>query len=189
MMSPSFLQRRRAAAPDGQRGAAAVEFAIVSTLLLTILFGIIDFGTSYNDYISLRQGTRDGVRQAVTGRVGTDVSCTIAGTAPTNVSVRRLVCLAKSRVGLPASNTRVAIDVNDPAGADRGSIDVCVMYPLKTITGLTPLLNGKVVRTEVQMRTEQTVTEAMGAGYVDLVDYQEPAISGQNWTFCVAEDT
>lgn len=171
------------------RGAVLIEFALVALLLFTLVFGIIDFGGAYNDQISVRQGARDGVRQSVTGRIGTDTSCAPVGGTPANASVHKVVCLTKSRVGLDEDDTRVKIDVNDPAGSDRGSVAVCVMYPLGSVTGFFPMLDGRVVRTEVQMRTEQTVSEALGTGNPDLVDYTEPALSGQNWSFCAAENT
>ena len=177
-----------------ERGAALVEFGLVAVLLFTLIFGIVDFGNAYNDYISVRQGTRDGVRQSVTGRIGSDTSCTVAG-GETHTSAHKVMCLTKERVGLDDADVRVAIDVNDPPGDDRGSIAVCVMYPLESITGFFPFLNGRVVRTEVQMRTEQTVTEALGSG-PDLADnglnpprYLENPIDGQDWDFCGAEFT
>ena len=48
-----------------ERGAALVEFAIVMPLLFLLLFGVIEFAIAFNDYQSIRQGARDGARQAV----------------------------------------------------------------------------------------------------------------------------
>ena len=44
-------------------GAAAVEFALVTPLLLVMLFGIIDYGIWFADSISARQAVRDAARQ------------------------------------------------------------------------------------------------------------------------------
>jgi len=46
------------------RGAAAVEMAIVLPLLLFVLFGLIDFGRAYNAQIQLSAAAREGVRLA-----------------------------------------------------------------------------------------------------------------------------
>lgn len=48
----------------GERGAAAVEFALIVPVLLSILFGIIDFGFAINRYTMLNNATREGVRAA-----------------------------------------------------------------------------------------------------------------------------
>jgi Flp pilus assembly pilin Flp len=50
-----------------ERGAAAVEFAIVMILLITIVGAIIDFGFMFNAQISLTHAAREGVRVEAIG--------------------------------------------------------------------------------------------------------------------------
>lgn len=45
-----------------ERGATAVEFALVLPLLLIIVFGIIDFGRAINAQITITQAAREGAR-------------------------------------------------------------------------------------------------------------------------------
>jgi Flp pilus assembly protein TadG len=47
-----------------QDGVAAVEFAIISTILFLILFGIIEFGKTYSQYEVLQGAAREGARRA-----------------------------------------------------------------------------------------------------------------------------
>src|SRR2546421_10205254 len=47
------------------RGAVLVEAALLLPFLFALLFGIIDFGFTFNDWISVRQGGRDGMRQLI----------------------------------------------------------------------------------------------------------------------------
>jgi len=47
------------------RGAAAVELALVTPLLLLILFGIIDFGRMLHAQVTLTEAAREGARAAV----------------------------------------------------------------------------------------------------------------------------
>lgn len=49
---------------NAERGASAVEFAIVASLLFMILFGIAQFGIAFNRYQGLQAGAREGARLA-----------------------------------------------------------------------------------------------------------------------------
>jgi Flp pilus assembly protein TadG len=44
------------------RGAVAVEFALLLPLLLLIVFGIVDFGRALNAQVTLTQAAREGAR-------------------------------------------------------------------------------------------------------------------------------
>ncbi len=50
------------------RGAAAVEFALLLPLLLLIIFGVIDFGRALNAQITLTQAAREGARLDALGQ-------------------------------------------------------------------------------------------------------------------------
>jgi Flp pilus assembly protein TadG len=47
-----------------ERGAALVEFAIVATLFLSVLFGVLEFGRLFWTHNALRDAARRGVRYA-----------------------------------------------------------------------------------------------------------------------------
>ena len=53
--------------PQSDRGAAAVEFALVLPLLLLLVLGIIDFGRLYFTQITLTDAAREGVRVLALG--------------------------------------------------------------------------------------------------------------------------
>jgi Flp pilus assembly protein TadG len=159
-----------------QRGASAVEFALVVPVLALMVFGMCEFGIGFNNLNSIRQGTREGARQAVVANFGTNSTCSLTG-APTNTELRRLMCLTKDRVQLSStSNIRVSLEFEGDYEPGN-SIRLCTMYPLSSVTGMfAPLLNGRVITTEVEMRVEQ-IDEDLAAG-------SETALSGQTWTFC-----
>lgn len=48
----------------GRRGTVAVEFALVSTMLLFILFVVIDLGLAFHVRLVLGAAAREGARQA-----------------------------------------------------------------------------------------------------------------------------
>lgn len=47
---------------DRERGAAAVEFALVLPMLVVLVFGIISFGFMYTNWTALESGAREGAR-------------------------------------------------------------------------------------------------------------------------------
>ncbi len=68
-MAGGVLCRRRGHADE--RGAAAVEFALVVPILLLLLFGIIDYGYMLSFRQALSQGAAEGARAAAVKPTGT----------------------------------------------------------------------------------------------------------------------
>jgi Flp pilus assembly protein TadG len=57
------LSRR---AKAGSRGSTLIESVIVLPLFFLLVFGMLEFGFAFKDYLSLANGTRDGARTAST---------------------------------------------------------------------------------------------------------------------------
>src|SRR5437870_3643223 len=104
-MEGSQVGRKR-----NERGASLVEFALLLPVLVLLLFGIIDFGNLYNNYQAVRQGARDGMRQAIVADPAGQ-SCTPQMATPpaSGTPAYDWICYTKKRVGLDANNTRVKI--------------------------------------------------------------------------------
>lgn len=83
------MKRRAAPNTPRDRGAAAVEFALLVPLLLLIVFGIIDFGRALNAQITLTQAAREGARLAAVGQpnVAARTQAAAIGLSPVSVSV------------------------------------------------------------------------------------------------------
>jgi Flp pilus assembly protein TadG len=80
----------------GERGAAAVEMALVLPVLLVLIFGLVDFGRALNAQITLTSAAREGVRQAALGASDT-ISRTQAAAVPLSpVTVTPTLCAAGS---------------------------------------------------------------------------------------------
>jgi Flp pilus assembly protein TadG len=69
MKTLNFSKRLR-----DQRGQSLVEFALVLPLLSLLLFGIIQFGIVFNNYIDLTDAVRAGARKATVSRQTGDPS-------------------------------------------------------------------------------------------------------------------
>lgn len=76
--------RRRSRNGQGwrDRGAAAVELAIVFPLLLLIIAGIVDFGRFFLTEIQLTNAVREGARVAVLGESSANVIIRTQAAAP-----------------------------------------------------------------------------------------------------------
>jgi Flp pilus assembly protein TadG len=90
----------RGAAKD--RGAAAVEFALLLPVLLLLVFGIIDFGRALNAQITLTQAAREGSRLAALGESNVVSGTQAAATGLNPVSVTVTSCPAGAGAGVNA---------------------------------------------------------------------------------------
>ncbi len=121
-----------------ERGASLVEFALILPLLMLFVFGIIEFGGTYNNFVSLRNGVREGARLAVVN----------------DQSNGDILTETKQRIALDASQTKVRVVLNGTHVGD--TVTVCASYPAYNITGvMRPFLGNRVVTSSVTMRLEQ----------------------------------
>jgi Flp pilus assembly protein TadG len=99
--------RGRQGRRHSERGAAAVELALVLPILLLLVFGIVEFGRSYNIQISLTGAAREGARvMAIQNDPAAARAATISATAinpPPSVSVTPSTCTAGATVTVTAT--------------------------------------------------------------------------------------
>lgn len=153
-----------------QRGASAVEFALVCTILVPMMFGLIQYGLYFNDALSARQGVREGVRMGV---LGTFPACGAAAT-----DWEKLRCTTRNQIGLSGSTT--AVKVVAPAVWAKGKpLLVCAMVRSAGGDGLFPMPGGGVIQTRTQMSIETDTVPTGGAGSADT------PLPGTNWNWCV----
>jgi Flp pilus assembly protein TadG len=103
---------------NGRResGQAAVEFALVLPILALLLFGIIQFGITFNNYVTLTDATRAGARKAAVSRFATDPS------GATEAAVRG------SAGSLDDGSLNVAVSTS-PGWTSGGEVTVTATYP------------------------------------------------------------
>ena len=80
------LARWARASGDRERGAAAVEFALVLPLLLAILFGIVDFGRAYFADLTVTHAAREGARALAVGNDATAAATSAAAALTVGVT-------------------------------------------------------------------------------------------------------
>lgn len=72
-----------------EKGAAAVEFALLLPVLVMIVFGIFEFGIAYNNYIALTHAARESVRLAAVGKDSTYIEEHVTQMSP-SVSIESI---------------------------------------------------------------------------------------------------
>ena len=164
MTSHARCRRRR---DDG--GAAAVEFALVASIFLTMVIGMLQYGFYFTDSISLRQGVREGARMGV---VKNFPAC---GSASTDGEL--MSCNTKERVGALTGPTYVKVAA--PDGWQKGNrLLVCAQVDTSKALSLLPMPHDGVAMSKTEMSIEVTGAPT-GLPVVD------PLPAGMSWSWCV----
>ena len=118
-MKRSSSTAHRSGAQGRERGAAAVEFALVAPILLALVGGIVEFSYTYNLQISVTQAAREAARtMAIFNDQGRAEAAAVAG-AP----------------GLDPAGFTYTFVGNCPAGGT-GNAEVVVRYTADTMTAM-----------------------------------------------------
>lgn len=160
--------RHRLGRRHREGGASAVEFALIVPVLFLLLFGIIDYGLLFFDSIGLRQGAREGARQAVVQKYSS--GCT------SGAAKDKIVCTVKAATDLTIGSA--AVKVVAPDGWVQGKqLIVCVQSKETSLTGYVPFPATGIIKTKTLMSIEE-------AGTVIDPNIEENAPNGGNWTWC-----
>jgi len=120
---------------DREKGASAVEFAIVLPLLVLLVFGIMEAGWLFAQQIEVRNAAREGARLAV---VDYD----------TAANMRSAVC---NRAALSKDRARVSFDLKTDTAL------VVVEQDYESLTGVIPAFNTITITSVAEMRLERLI--------------------------------
>jgi len=110
-----------------QKGQSVTEFALALPILALLLFAVIQFGITFNNYVTLTDATRAGARKAAVSREQSNPS------SLTTTAVR------SSAANLTQSNLNVSVTSTWQPGAD---VTVTATYPYKIKLLGIPLKQG-----------------------------------------------
>lgn len=154
------------------RGAAAVEFALVVPLLLLLVMGILDYGRFFFDSVSLRQGAREAARQAVVQNY--------AASCPSGAGITvgdRIACSAKAASDITIGTPVVRIPTAAGDWAKGKQLLIC-MQSKEQGTGFVPLPAGGILMTKTYMSIE------VGTLVGDPSYTTDAAPAGSDWSWC-----
>jgi Flp pilus assembly protein TadG len=100
------MNRRQSGNGARDRGAAAVEFALLLPVLLLLVFALIDLGRALNAQITLTQAAREGVRLAALSQPNVVSRTQAAATGLSGVTVTVTACPSGSG---PTSDATVQV--------------------------------------------------------------------------------
>lgn len=134
---------------NGRRGAAAVEFAIILPVFLTLVLGCVDFGRFAYSYIAVTNAAREGAGFGMMNRVSTNTMNNWKSEIEKAVRDEMETLIAAD--GFAATDLKVtAAQTVESVGLWRVRVEV--EYPFETIVSW-PLLPHRVeLRRVVEMR-------------------------------------
>jgi len=164
-----------AARSAGDRGAAAVEFALVVPLLLALMFGIVDYGLWFGDSLNARQGVDQGARLAVVNDFSS--ACT------TGSAAQEAACTTKAEISSLSGATYVRVSVSGPGSKTNdwskgAELLVCAVVKVDGLTGLTPMPDDSLIKSKATKRVEITNVPKTVTPYADAPP------SGADWSWC-----
>jgi len=119
-----------------EKGASAVEFALILPILIILIFGIVQFGIAFNNYITITHAAREGARIAAVDLNNPDLE---------NIIIER---------AFPVQITEDDIVISTPEGTNIGDpVEVEITYNISITIPLVgswdiPLKNKAIMRLE-----------------------------------------
>lgn len=137
---------------NSERGAAAVEFAILLPLLLMLILGVVEFGRAYNVQLTLTAAAREGVRvMAITNdqtkaKDAARAAAASVGSIPAaDITISPANC--KSPSASPSPSPSPSPSSSPTSSGTSAQVTLTVPYKLASLTGIAGpfALSGKGV--------------------------------------------
>jgi Flp pilus assembly protein TadG len=113
-----------------ERGAVAVEFALLAPILVMLLLGIMEFARAYNVQVTLTNAAREGVRNMAINNVETN-----ARTAAKNAAASVNPKLKDTDISFAFQEIPATTPAPTSCSAGR-QVTVTIKYSLTTMTGI-----------------------------------------------------
>lgn len=126
-----------------EKGAAAIEFALLLPVLAMLVFGMIDFGRMLWFQEVLVNATRDGVRQGTLFNSGNGQS-----------EIQAIISQALNNGGVPADGLSVSVNGLGTGQGNPLSVTSTIPWQFMIIDSLIPALTTNQLQATVVMMNE-----------------------------------
>ena len=175
-----------------ERGASAVEFALVAPLLFGLLFGIVDYGLYFADVVSVQQGLGEAARSATLAPSNASGPQWGAATCPLQQDaggdgggqLEHLACSVLDHVDPVAGQLFVRAELVDkdgnqtPVWAPGSRLRLCGLTEHPPVLPMVPLPSGGRIQTRVDMPVQAV------PGQVLMTAVQSVPPAGSDWSWC-----
>lgn len=125
-----------------EKGAVAVEFALILPIFLMLVFGIVEFGRAFNIQVSLSEAARETARY-------TAIHSSKAGFS--EADAKEVGISAAPSVPLEASDIQIAYSGGSACSADK-SVVVTIHVATPYLTGLPGLVPGMPANLDISSK-------------------------------------
>jgi Flp pilus assembly protein TadG len=122
----------------GQRGASAVEFALIAPVLFMIIFAILGFGIAFMQLQTIRGAVREGARISAVGATVAQVQQKVADASTEMVPPGQVAVTS-----CPGQNTTVDTTATFDTGQLNGGDGIVVTIPLLPDIHLRPVVSAQ----------------------------------------------
>jgi Flp pilus assembly protein TadG len=122
----------------GQRGASAVEFALIAPLLFMLIFAIIGFGIAFMQLQTIRGAVREGARISAVGANVSEVQQKVADASAGIVPSGQVAVTP-----CPLRDTTVDTTATFDTGQLNGGEGIIVTIPLLPDIHMSPVISAQ----------------------------------------------
>ena len=173
------------------RGASALEFALIAPLLFGLLFGIIDYGLYFADVVTVQQGLGNAARTATlapssaSGPQWGGATCQLQhdSVGAGGDQLERLACSVLGEIDPVAGQLYVRAELVDATGqptqtwAVGNRLRLCTVTEHPPVLPVVPLPAGGRIESRVDMPVQAVPAQ------VQMAAAQSPLPSG-DWSWC-----
>ncbi|UZE12651.1 TadE/TadG family type IV pilus assembly protein [Pseudomonas sp. B21-053] len=145
----------KAGLPNKQKGAVAIEFALVFVIFFAVFYGLVSYSLPFVLLQSFNQATAEAVRRSVAVDPNTPSYATVVQNTA-NATLQQQLSWVPT-----ALNLVIGVDTSAVYDASKGTLTVSVNYPTSKLNQVMPFLVLPGVGTVPNLPTNLSATSSL----------------------------